>query len=105
MTINHDSWINQAIALCGGQNIFASAKTAAPEIDLEAVIAANPEVIVAADETNAWQQRWQEYKEISAVKNNRYATIHPDLIDRAGPRLVSGVRQLCAALDTSKPAI
>jgi iron complex transport system substrate-binding protein len=95
MTVNQNSWINQAIEICGGHNIFANAKMTAPEVDIEAVISANPDVIIAADINNQWQQRWQRYKNISAVQQQHFITLNPDLIDRPGPRLVEGVKQLC----------
>ena len=39
--------MSQAIALCGGRNVFAELVQPAPEVDVERVIAAQPEVIVA----------------------------------------------------------
>ena len=102
MTINKDSWINQAITLCGGRNLFAGSKTIAPEVSWEAVISANPQVIInsAADET--WQARWQKWPEITAVKNHLLFSIHPDLIERAGPRVLDGVQQICLSLQQAR---
>jgi iron complex transport system substrate-binding protein len=96
LTVNRHSWINQAIEICGGRNVFADAKLTAIEVDLEAVIAANPEVIVAADTNDRWQKRWLRYGNMVAVKQKQFVTIPPDLIDRPGPRLVEGVRLLCS---------
>lgn len=98
LTINKTSWINQVIQLCGGINIFAHTHSLVSEVGWEAVLAANPQVIVS-DATQAdWQMRWQAWPQLSAVKNHFFLKIHPDLIDRASPRLLDGARQLCAYL-------
>lgn len=99
MTINQDSWINQVITVCGGENVFAHAATIAPEISWEAAVAANPEVIISDSATNAdWCDRWQRWSTVSAVKHHRLYAIHPDWIDRPGPRLVLGVAEVCKLL-------
>jgi iron complex transport system substrate-binding protein len=48
MTVNGRHFISDAIALCGGRNVFADLPLIAPMIDAEAVMAANPDVIIAA---------------------------------------------------------
>src|SRR5262249_22264393 len=88
MTVNKDSWINEVITLCGGANIFAEAKTITPEIGWEAVIAANPQVIIT-DATQAdWKKRWQAWPQLTAIQHNFMFALNPDLIDRASPRLL-----------------
>ncbi len=102
MTINHDSWINQVITLCGGHNVFAEAVTAAPEVSWEAVVQANPEVVISDSAEQGWETRWQRWPAISAVKHHRLYTVHPDWIDRAGPRLVKGAAEVCGYLEASR---
>lgn len=102
ITVNHDSWINQVMALCGGRNIFADAKTIAPEVSREAVLAANPDVILADATSNSWKKSWQAWPEMRAVARQHLFTIDPDLIARAGPRLVLGARQVCAYMDAAR---
>lgn len=98
MTVNKESWISEAIKLCGGENIFANARTIAPEVSVEAVIAADPDVILSDAETLDWMTRWQQWPRLKAVKNRAMITINPDLIDRPGPRLVNGVAKICQQL-------
>lgn len=102
ITINHDSWINQVMALCGGRNIFADAKTISPEVSREAVLAANPDVILADAGTDSWKKSWRAWPEIKAVRHQHLFTVDPDLIARAGPRLTLGARQVCAYLDAAR---
>src|SRR5260370_25335812 len=48
MTVNGRHFISDAIALCGGRNVFAALPLIAPMIDAEAVMAADPDVIITA---------------------------------------------------------
>lgn len=98
MTINRDSWINQVITLCGGRNVFANAVTIAPEVSWESVVQANPEVVISDSAEQGWEQRWQRWPTISAVKHHRLYTVHADWIDRASPRLVMGAAEVCGCL-------
>ena len=102
ITINKDSWIHEVITLCGGRNIFAEAKSIAPEVNWESVVVANPQVIIS-DATNAdWKIRWQKWHNVSAVKNQQLFAINPDLLSRAGPRLLDGALQVCEFLQKAR---
>lgn len=102
ITINKDSWINQAIDLCGGKNVFANMHFIAPEVTWEAVILANPQVIIT-DASNAdWKERWQQWQQITAVKQQLLFSIDADLLSRAGPRLLEGTQQLCRDLELAR---
>jgi len=102
ITINKDSWINQVITLCGGRNIFADSRTLAPEVGWEAVVTANPDVIVSSATSEDWKSRWANWPEMAAVKNHLLFTVNPDWIDRAGPRLLDGAAQLCEYLESGR---
>lgn len=102
MTVNKQSWINQVIALCGGQNIFADVPVIAADVSREAVLAANPQVIMAASTNNGWQQSWQHYPSVHAVQKGLLFTVYPDWIDRAGPRLLLGAAQICSYINQSR---
>lgn len=103
-TINHESWINQVINLCGGYNIFASLATSAPEVSWEAVISANPQVIIS-DAKSGWQRRWAKWPEVAAVNKHHLYTIDPNIIDRAGPRLLQGAGQICQDLAVARAGL
>ena len=102
ITINHESWINQAMTLCGGKNVFAHATLAAPEVTWEAVVQANPQVIISDVINSDWTSRWAKWSVISAVKNKKLYSIHPDVIERASPRLLDGVEQMCEAIEQAR---
>ncbi len=100
-TVGGGHLISQAITLCGGRNVFAALATPAPVVSEEAVIAAQPQVIVAgADGARrpAWLDAWQRWPQIPAVRDGRLRVVDADLLHRSGPRFAQGVVALCAAL-------
>jgi iron complex transport system substrate-binding protein len=99
VTVNGEHVISKVIALCGGENVFASLPLIAPEIDREAVLRANPEVIVG---TGTVLERWKPLTGIAAVKNDQLYSIPPELLQRHTPRLLDGAELLCAALEQAR---
>jgi ABC-type Fe3+-hydroxamate transport system substrate-binding protein len=97
-TINQESWIDEAISFCGGVNVFHSLPFKRLQVDWEAILAADPEVVVSDTAGVQWKQPWRAFRTINAVKQGRLYTINPDWLERAGPRLPLGVKQLCAAI-------
>ncbi len=101
MTINGQHLIGHVIDLCGGENVFASLPTLAPQVGLEAVLLANPEVIIASGmgyERPAWLDEWRRWPQLAAVKSNSIYVIHPDIINRHSPRILKGAAQMCEQL-------
>jgi iron complex transport system substrate-binding protein len=102
ITINKTSWINQAIMFCGGRNIFANIKTASAEVNWESIVIANPQVVISDATNRHWRNRWQHWSQIKAVKEKQLYAIAPNFIDRAGPRLLLGVAQVCEDLELAR---
>lgn len=99
MTVNKDSWINQMISLCGGRNVFADLPAIAPEISWESLLAARPDAIISDDSQPGWKQRWQTRRSVPAVQRGALFAVNADLVERAGPRLLDGVREICVDLE------
>lgn len=98
-SINHASPISEAITLCGGINVFAALPTLAAPVTNEAVLSAAPQVVIHAPaDTAAVTAYWARFEGAARLRPVLVA-IAPDLLARAGPRLVQGVEQLCQALD------
>jgi iron complex transport system substrate-binding protein len=100
--------VTQAIALCGGENVFAKLTIPAPQVGVEAVLAADPEVIVAGtDEAKrpSWLDAWQRWPALVAVRRHLLFVVDANLLHRPGPRFVEGVAQLCRALSKARAAL
>ncbi len=105
MTVNGRSFIADSIRLCGGRNVFDTLEPIAPTVSVEAVIAADPQVIInsASDENNEAQlAAWKRWTTISAVRHDNLFGIPSDLIARPTPRIVEGVERLCRLLDVAR---
>jgi iron complex transport system substrate-binding protein len=101
-TVGGDHLISEIIGLCGGRNAFAGARGLAPTLNLESVLAANPEVIVASGagrERPPWLDEWRQYPSLAAVRNDALFYLDPDTILRPTPRVLAGARELCARLE------
>lgn len=101
MTVSGQHLISDVISLCGGRNIFARLESLTPTVSVEAVLVANPEVIIASGmgrEQPEWLEEWKKWPQVSAVKNHRLYVIDPNIINRATPRLLLGAEQMCRFL-------
>lgn len=105
MTVNSRQIISDAIRLCGGRNVFAQLPTLTPTVNVEAVIAANPEAIVASGMGEArpeWLDDWKRWKTLTAVARGNLYFVRPDLIQRHTPRILDGAEMLCERLEDAR---
>ena len=104
-TIGGRHLISQAIAACGGENVFASLAIPAPSVTVEAVVAAAPDVIVGGDDVGKrppWLDDWKRWPNIPAVRHGNLFGADGNLLHRPGPRFVDGVAALCADFETAR---
>jgi len=107
LTVNGQHVISKVMRLCGGDNVFAALPVIAPEIDREAVLKADPDVIVASGaggERPAWLDAWKAFPGVRAARHGQLYSIPPELIQRHTPRLLDGAERLCALLDQVRAA-
>ena len=105
MTVGRTQIISDAIRICGGDNVFDRLEQLAPTVTVEAVLAANPEVIVASGMDAArpeWLDDWRRWPQLVAVARGNLYFIPPDIIQRHTPRLLDGAEQLCRHLATAR---
>ncbi|WP_250832230.1 cobalamin-binding protein [Marinobacter sediminum] len=105
MTVNREELISKAIALCGGINVFGDLPRLVPRISTEAVVAANPDVIVTAgrgDSDPQWLEHWQQFPEMTAVARDNLFLEPPSLLQRPTFRMLDGARHLCHTLERAR---
>lgn len=105
MTINGDHIISNVLQLCGGENIFSDLPALAPQVSEEAVLAADPEVIMTGgmgDENHSWLEHWRQRGGMTAVNRGNLFILPPDLIQRAGPRILEGAKLICEMLEVAR---
>ena len=100
MTIGGAQVITDVLRICGAVNVFAHLPALAPVVDIEAVLAADPEMIITSGERDqAWRQAWLRWPQLQAVRAQNLVVLPPDLLSRMGPRMAEGVEQVCAAVE------
>jgi len=102
MTVNKETKIHQLMSICQAQNVFADNPTQYPQISIENVMVASPELIIIPDEASVTPQpdiQWQNWPEIPAVKHNQFIHVNADLLHRFSTRMLLGVERMCLKLD------
>lgn len=105
MTVGGPQIISDAIRLCGGENVFGHLSQMAPTVNIEAVLEANPEAIIATgmgDARPEWLSDWDKWTQITAVKRGNMFHINPDIMQRHTSRILDGTEKLCAHLDVAR---
>lgn len=105
MTVNDEHLIGKVVRLCGGVNVFGGLSRLVPRIDEEALLAADPEVILAGgrgEENRSWLEYWQRFPELTAVARDNLFFVPPSLLQRPTPRLLEGSRLLCERLEVAR---
>ena len=105
MTVNGEQIIGDAIRLCGGENVFTNLPTLTATVSLEAVLQADPEVIVASGmgtQRPPWLDDWKRWPRLRATKADQLHFVSADYINRATPRLLQGAESLCKILEGAR---
>ena len=102
MTVGGHHWINDAITLCGGRNIFADLNGAAPLVSLESVLTRAPEMIISGDDAPDRPSMWQRFPRLPAVQRHALIRMNADALHRPTPRVLEGVETLCQAIARAK---
>ena len=92
------TFIGDLYGMLGAANIADTTGQPYPQMSAEAIIQADPDVIVLADEDAGESPETVKARpgwgSVSAVKNDRIYVIYPDIVSRPGPRLVEALTTL-----------
>ncbi len=104
------SFAGDMIRIAGGGNVAGGPELAAagpwPQLSLEAIVERDPDIIIlAADDQGAGSPpspaevgRVPGLAEVGAVRQGHVPEIDPDLVSRAGPRLLDGLERLAEVI-------
>jgi iron complex transport system substrate-binding protein len=103
-TVNGRHVISEIIDRCGGRNVFSHLPGLAGQVDVESVLAADPDVIVASGHDDArppWLDDWKQWPQLSAVTTDRLYYIPPASLQRHTLRILDGAESMCRMLKDS----
>jgi iron complex transport system substrate-binding protein len=100
-TVGGRQLMSDALVTCGARNVFADLPEAGPVVDTEAVIARNPDIIVAAappGEGAAWVADWHRFGMLAAVRSGRVVAFEDQALSRLGPSVLDATENLCRTI-------
>lgn len=101
-TIAKQAWPQQQLDLCQVNNAFIDSKTDYPQINVEDVVLASPDIIIQPSaHSNSMPDNinWQQWKTIPAVKNNAFLHPNADKMHRMTIRSLDELTLLCQQID------
>jgi len=99
-----NTFIGALLALLKAKNVAQGATTQFPQLSVEKVISANPQVVLLADGGTSGGQSLETVKgrpgwsNLPAVKNGRVFAVDGNVYNRPGPRVVDALEQLVGIL-------
>ena len=108
ITLNAEHILSDVMQLCGGTNIFAQAIPLVPYVNMEAIVAADPQVVIlGASQENNYQGLavWQQWPGISAVANEQIYVLPADLMQRHSMRILDGAELLCGYVEQARQGL
>jgi iron complex transport system substrate-binding protein len=100
-TVGGPHLMSDALSLCGARNVFGDLTDLGPVINTEAVIARNPDIIVAAappGEGANWLADWKRLDSLKAVRTGRLIAFEDQRLSRLGPSVIDATEALCKEL-------
>ncbi len=100
-TVGGTHLMSDALRLCGARNVFGDLRDLGPAVDVEAVVARNPDIIVAAAPPGGgpeWLADWRRFTTLRAVRTGNLITFEDQRLTRLGPSVVSATEALCKVL-------
>ena len=97
-TVGGKELMSDALQVCGVRNVFADLPQRAPAIGTEAVIARNPDIIIAAAPPGrgaSWLAQWRRFPSLRAVRTGKLMTFDDQRLSGLGPGVIEATAALC----------
>lgn len=93
------SFINEIMALAGGNCVTDDVDVQWANLSLEQVVERDPEIIFLSSYYTAEElAALPGYGDTSAAKSGNIIVINPDIVERPGPRIVDALEEIAAAI-------
>jgi iron complex transport system substrate-binding protein len=109
MSVSDNSFVGQLLEAAGGDNVFGTLERDYCRVSPEDVVNAAPDIIICYSQDTMDNIRSRKgWQDIPAIRSGRIyfeKDIDPDLIQRAGPRIVLGLGRLRELYDGAQPGL
>jgi iron complex transport system substrate-binding protein len=106
-TVGGSQPMSDALRVCGAHNVFGDLHDLAPAVGTEAVIARNPDLIIAVGsrrEGEAWLALWKRFPQLRAVRAGELIAFDDQRLTRLGPGMLDATQGLCERIDQARRA-
>jgi iron complex transport system substrate-binding protein len=105
ITVGRGTLANDLIRLAGGENISEDEPVNYPLYSIETVMLKAPEVIIISSmeskrDCMSLIKKWQDWKNIPAIKRKSIYVIDSNLVDRPTPRIIEGLKAMVKMIHT-----
>lgn len=97
-TVGPGSFVHDAIVVAGGENVAAGTGESYPTYSVETLIKRDPDFYLVGSANPKEVERRAAYSSLGAVEEGRVKRVDADLVERPGPRVVEGVREISEAI-------
>ena len=105
LTVNGEHILSDVLHLCGAENVFAAAPLLTPAVSDEALVEAQPQILLGIADTPEQQEqirsRWRKLP-LRAAGEGRMGFIPFDLISRPSPRILQGAARVCGVVESAR---
>lgn len=95
MSINSDTYINDLLEFCGGENVLKDSKERYPEVSIDLIRKLSPDKIFLSSEPFPFKQKHinelLRHDDLKAVKNNQVRLVDGELLSWYGSRMKLGL--------------
>ena len=94
------TFMDELVRLAGGRNVAARLAGRYPRLSVEDLVAARPDMVIVAGMTGVerFPREVTRWKEVPAFRDDAVVTLDGDLVTRPGPRMVSALERISAAI-------
>lgn len=97
-TVGGRELMSDSLRACGARNVFADLPERAPAIGVEAVLARNPDLIIAVappGKAASWLAQWKRFPSLRAVRSGRLMAFEDERLQGLGPGVVDATAAMC----------
>ncbi|MGE9761056.1 cobalamin-binding protein [Pseudomonas sp. PDM20] len=99
-TVGGQQIISEALEVCGGRNLFADLDLPAPQVGQEAVLARDPQVILAASDDQL--RSWTGMQQLSATRLKQLWVVPDRNLEKPSFAMLDATEKLCRLLAGAK---
>ena len=106
MSVNADTFAHALLTLAGGENVFGARPVRYPEITVEALAEAQPDVVFLGSEPFPFEEKYAgELAGLSGIPRERFALADGENLSWHGSRTPAGIDYAAGLIEAARAAL